>query len=74
MRDEPSEDAHLSSLANIPRTAMRTATRPRSLLAIHRVPFLVAATGSNSPRQAASGVIRTNGNHVDDVDVPTLDV
>jgi hypothetical protein len=46
-------------LANVPRTATVSATCPGSLLAIQRVPFLIAVTGSDSSRQAAWGVIRT---------------
>jgi predicted MFS family arabinose efflux permease len=60
-------------LANVPRTATITANRAGSLLAIHRVPFLVAVTGSDSTRQAAWGVIRTMGLEVDAAGVPTLD-
>ena len=60
-------------LANVPRTATITAIRPGSLLAIHRVPFLVAVTGSDSSRQAAWGVIRTMGLDVNAADAPTLD-
>ncbi len=48
-------------LANVARTATITANRPGSLLAIDRVPFLIAVTGSDSSRQAAWGVIRTMG-------------
>ena len=46
-------------LANVPRTATITATCNGSLVAIHRVPFLVAVTGTDSSRQAAWGVIRS---------------
>jgi MFS family permease len=60
-------------LANVPRTATITANSPGSLLAIHRVPFLIAVTGSDSSRQAAWGVIRTMGLDVDTDDMPTLD-
>jgi MFS family permease len=60
-------------LANVPRTATITANCPGSLLAIHRVPFLIAVTGSDSSRQAAWGVIRTMGLDVDPDDAPTLD-
>jgi hypothetical protein len=60
-------------LANVPRTATITANRAGSLLAIHRVPFLIAVTGSDSSRQAAWGVIRTLGIDVDADDAPTLD-
>jgi hypothetical protein len=59
-------------LANVPRTATITARRAGSLLAIHRVPFLVAVTGSDSSRQAAWGVIRTMGLDVDPEDPNTL--
>ena len=48
-------------LANVPRTATITASRPGCLLAINRVPFLIAVTGSDSSRQAAWGVIRAMG-------------
>ena len=48
-------------LANVARTATITASRSGSLLAIDRVPFLIAVTGSDSSRQAAWGVIRTMG-------------
>jgi CRP-like cAMP-binding protein len=61
-------------LANVPRTATVTANCAGSLLAIHRVPFLIAVTGSDSSRQAAWGVIRTMGLDVEADDVPTLDV
>ena len=60
-------------LANVPRTATITARRVGSLLAIHRVPFLIAVTGSDSSRQAAWGVIRTMGLNVDADDPPTVD-
>jgi CRP-like cAMP-binding protein len=60
-------------LADVPRTATITANSPGSLLAIHRVPFLIAVTGSDSSRQAAWGVIRTMGLDVDPADMPTLD-
>ena len=60
-------------LANVPRTATITARREGSLLAIHRVPFLIAVTGSDSSRQAAWGVIRTMGLNVDAANPPTLD-
>ena len=60
-------------LANVARTATVTANCPGSLLAIHRVPFLVAVTGSDSSRQAAWGVIRTMGLGSAFGDVPTLD-
>ena len=60
-------------LASVPRTATITARRAGSLLAIHRVPFLIAVTGSDSSRQAAWGVIRTMGLNVDADDAPTLD-
>jgi MFS family permease len=46
-------------LANVCRTATVTATCPGLLLAIQRVPFLIAVTGCDSSRQAAWGVIRT---------------
>ena len=46
-------------LADVPRTATVSAACPGSLLAIQRVPFLIAVTGSDSSRQAAWGVIRT---------------
>ena len=42
-------------LANVPRTATIIANRAGALLAIHRVPFLIAVTGSDSSRQAAWG-------------------
>jgi hypothetical protein len=58
----------------VPRTATITANCPGSLLAIHRVPFLIAVTGSDSSRQAAWGVIRTMELDVDADDMPTLDV
>jgi MFS family permease len=44
-------------LANVPRTATVTATRKSTLLAVGRVPFLLAVTGHDSSRQAAWGVI-----------------
>lgn len=46
-------------LADIPRTGSVTAATDGVLLAIDRVPFLVAVTGHDSSRQAAWGVIRT---------------
>ena len=45
-------------LADVPRTATVTATADGALLAIERVPFLVAVTGSDSSHLAAWGVIR----------------
>ena len=60
-------------LANVPRTATIIANRAGSLLAIHRVPFLIAVTGSDSSRQAAWGVIRRMGLDVDLDETPTLD-
>ena len=45
-------------LADVPRTATVTASRAGSLLAIDRVSFLVAVTGTDSSRQAAWGVVR----------------
>ena len=60
-------------LANVPRTATITASRPGSLLAINRVPFLVAVTGSDSSCQAAWGVIRAMGLEVEAADGRTLD-
>lgn len=59
-------------LANVARTATVTATCHGSLLAIQRVPFLVAVTGSDSSRQAAWGVIRAMGLGVDIDEAPTL--
>ena len=44
-------------LADVPRTATVTATRKSTLLAIDRVPFLLAVTGHDSSRQAAWGVV-----------------
>jgi MFS family permease len=58
-------------LADVPRTATVTANRAGSLLAIHRVPFLVAVTGSDSSRQAAWGVVRSL--NFDVHHTPTLD-
>jgi MFS family permease len=49
----------IALLANVSRTATVTASCAGSLLAIQRVPFLTAVTGSDSSRQAAWGVIRT---------------
>lgn len=46
-------------LADVARTGSVTATTDGTLLAIDRVPFLVAVTGHDSSRQAAWGVIRT---------------
>jgi hypothetical protein len=46
-------------LADVPRTATVTASGPGSLLAIDRVSFLVAVTGTDSTRQAAWGVVRS---------------
>jgi MFS family permease len=60
-------------LADVPRTATVTANGPGSLLAIHRVPFLIAVTGSDSSRQAAWGVVHTLGVDVGAEDLPTLD-
>lgn len=51
----------IALLANVPRTATITASRPGSLLAIHRVPFLIAVTGSDSSHQAALAEIRAMG-------------
>ena len=52
-------------LANVCRTATVTANCLGSLLAIQRVPFLIAVTGSDSSRQAAWGVIRTMELNID---------
>jgi MFS family permease len=60
-------------LANVPRTATITASRPGALLAIHRVPFLVAVTGSDSSRQAAWGVVRAMGVDVTATEAPTIE-
>ncbi|MGI9051833.1 MAG: cyclic nucleotide-binding domain-containing protein [Ilumatobacteraceae bacterium] len=45
-------------LADVPRTATVTARDDGALLAIDRLPFLVAVTGSDASRQAAWGAIR----------------
>ncbi len=44
-------------LADVPRTATVTATRASTLLAVGRIPFLLAVTGHDSSRQAAWGVV-----------------
>jgi MFS family permease len=44
-------------LANVPRTATVTAKRTSTLLAVERIPFLLAVTGHDSSRQAAWGVV-----------------
>ena len=54
-------------------TATIIANSPGSLLAIHRVPFLISVTGSDSSRQAAWGVIRSMGLDVDADVAPTLE-
>jgi MFS family permease len=46
-------------LADVPRTATVTASSAGSLLAIDRVAFLIAVTGTDSSRQAAWGVVRS---------------
>ncbi len=46
-------------LADVPRTATVTAARAGHLLAVDRVDFLVAVTGTDSSRQAAWGVVRS---------------
>jgi hypothetical protein len=56
-------------LAGVPRTATVRATSAGTLLAIERVPFLVAVTGSDSSQMAAWGAIRAM--HFD-ADVPDL--
>lgn len=48
-------------LADVARTGTVTALEAGSLLAIDRVPFLVAVTGHDSSEQAAWGVIRSMG-------------
>jgi MFS family permease len=45
-------------LADVPRTATVTALVDGELLAVDRVPFLVAVTGSDTSREAAWGVVR----------------
>jgi hypothetical protein len=45
-------------LADVPRTATVTARGPGELLAIDRVPFLIAVTGSDTSFAAAWGVVR----------------
>jgi hypothetical protein len=45
-------------LADVPRTATVTARGPGELLAIDRVPFLIAVTGSDTSLAAAWGVVR----------------
>ena len=45
-------------LADVPRTATVTASTSGSLLAIDRVSFLLAVTGTDSSRQAAWGAVR----------------
>ena len=49
-RERGASFGEVALLANVPRTATITATRPGSLLAVQRVPFLVAMTGSDSSR------------------------
>ena len=66
-----SPEATRALLANVARTATITATRSGSLLAIQRVPFLVAVTGTDSSRQAAWGVIRSMNLEEEGDDVPT---
>lgn len=46
-------------LADVPRTATVTAAAPAEVLAIDRVPFLVAVTGSDTSRAAAWGVVHS---------------
>jgi MFS family permease len=46
-------------LADVPRTATVTASAAGSLLAIDRVAFLTAVTGTDSSRQSAWGVVRS---------------
>jgi CRP-like cAMP-binding protein len=46
-------------LADVPRTATVTAKGAGRLLAIHRVDFLTAVTGTDSSRSAAWGVVRS---------------
>jgi MFS family permease len=62
----------IALLANVPRTATITATRAGSLLAIQRVPFLVAVTGTDSSRQAAWGVVRAMTLSDEGEDAPTI--
>jgi MFS family permease len=49
----------IALLADVPRRATVTAEGPGAVLAIERVPFLVAVTGHDSSRQAAWGVIHS---------------
>jgi MFS family permease len=49
----------IALLADTPRMASVTALTPGSLLAIDRVPFLVAVTGHDSSQQAAWGAMRS---------------
>lgn len=63
----------IALLADVPRTATITATRAGSLLAIQRVPFLVAVTGSDSSRQAAWGVVRAMTLSDEGADAPTVE-
>lgn len=46
-------------LADVPRTATITALVDGELLAVDRVPFLVAVTGSDTSHEAAWGVVRS---------------
>ncbi|MEP7203144.1 MAG: cyclic nucleotide-binding domain-containing protein [Ilumatobacteraceae bacterium] len=62
----------IALLANVPRTATVKASRSGSLMAIHRVPFLIAVTGTDSSRQAAWGVVRAMDRD-DRPEVPFLD-
>ena len=62
----------IALLANVPRTATITATCNGSLLAIHRVPFLIAVTGTDSSRQAAWGVVRSMGLDDSEGGAPTV--
>jgi CRP-like cAMP-binding protein len=52
-------------LADVPRTGTVTALGDGELLAVDRVPFLIAVTGSDTSRAAAWGVVQARGLGID---------
>lgn len=59
MAERGSFVGEVALLADVPRTATVVAARPTELLALDRVDFLVAVTGSDRSHAAAWGVVRS---------------